>query len=84
MDDFQKRVLEKLDKMDDRLNSVDKTLAEQHVSLKDHIRRTEILEEQVKPIEDNMTMAKGVLKFIGFGATAIGAAVAIAKGLGWL
>lgn len=84
MDDFQKRVLEKLDKMDDRLNSVDKTLAEQHVSLKEHIRRTEILEDEMKPIKDDMTMTKGVLKFVGFGATAIGAAVAIAKALGWL
>lgn len=32
-----------------RLGSIDTTLAKQHESLKDHIRRTEILEKAVSP-----------------------------------
>jgi len=39
----------KTDKIIDRLNSIDRTLAAQHVSLKDHMRRTEILEKAISP-----------------------------------
>lgn len=52
------------DKILDRLNSIDKTLAAQHVSLKDHIRRTEILEKQIEPLKSSLDMIKGVFKFI--------------------
>jgi len=55
----------KLDRIDARLNSIDVTLVAQHVSLKDHIRRTEILENEVKPIQKHVAMVNGALKFIG-------------------
>lgn len=58
-------VFEKLDKLDIRLGSIDSTLAAQHESLKDHIRRTEILESRIVPVEKHVVMTQGALKFIG-------------------
>jgi len=55
----------KLDKIVDRLGSVDVTLAQQHESLKTHIRRTELLEEAVAPIEKHVDMMSGALKLVG-------------------
>lgn len=54
-----------LDKLDSRLDNIDVTLAAQHVSLKDHIRRTELLEDAVKPLQSHMDMVKGAAKLIG-------------------
>lgn len=71
----------KLDKIDDRLGSIDSTLAAQHVSLTEHIRRTQLLEEQVAPLQKRSDMALGVYKFIGLlsiiAAIAEGAVVAL-------
>lgn len=39
--------------------------AEQHIILKEHIRRTELLEEDIKPVKKHVNMVEGVLKFIG-------------------
>ena len=51
MDDRRlERIEKKLDDVADHLASIDTTLALQHASLEHHIRRTDILEEQVKPI----------------------------------
>ena len=65
MSDDLKRLEFKIDKIDQRINNVDVTLAAQHESLKDHIRRTNLLEEQVKPIEKHVNMVNGAIKFIG-------------------
>lgn len=59
------RIADKLDKIDDRLNSIDKTLAAQHVSIEEHIRRTNLLENDLKPVKRHVTMVEGVLKFLG-------------------
>lgn len=59
------------------LNSITTTLAEQHVTLKDHIRRTELLEEQMEPVKKHVNMVNGALKFIGL----LGIAVSIAEAI---
>lgn len=41
----------KLDKLDERLDSIDKTLVIQAEQLKEHMRRTEILENTVEPFK---------------------------------
>ena len=64
-----------LSKIDDRLSKIDSTLAAQHESLRDHIRRTELLEEQVKPIHEHVHELKGVIKFFKF----VGILAAIAE-----
>lgn len=55
---------QKLDKIIDRLGEIDVTLAAQHVTLEDHIRRTEILEKEIVPLTKSMSMLQGAIKVI--------------------
>lgn len=78
------RMLDKIDKLDERLDNIDKTLVRQEANLKEHMRRTEQNEimiqemiEQIKPIETHVAMVNGVLKFIGFLSLLLGVAVAV-------
>lgn len=66
MDDQRlERIENKLDKFGDHLAAIDVTLAAQHVSLETHIKRTELLEQEVKPIQKHVDMVNGALKLIG-------------------
>ena len=58
------RIEVKLDGLSEHLSSIDVTLAAQHVSLRDHIRRTEILETELKPIKAHVDRVSGALKLI--------------------
>lgn len=55
----------KFEKLDERLLSIDKTLERNTVSLEEHMRRTSILEEQIKPISKHVAMVQGVLQAAG-------------------
>jgi len=82
MDDILKRIEGKIDVLDTRLDSVDVTLAKQEVSLSEHIRRTEIIEGRLEPIESYMDKTKGVLVFVAFLASISGLVTLILKVLG--
>lgn len=56
----------KLDKIDDRLGSIDTTLVKQEVNLREHMRRTELLEKELAPIKSSIAEAKGVRNFLSF------------------
>jgi hypothetical protein len=67
-----KRVIEKLDMMDSRMDNIDITLAKQHVSLDEHIRRTELLEiareksdEKISSLESHKDKVIGGLAILG-------------------
>ena len=55
----------KLDKILSEISSIKVTLAGQAVELKEHIRRTALLEDQMKPLNAQMLRAEGALKIIG-------------------
>lgn len=59
----------KLDDLSDHLSAIDVTLGAQHISLKEHIRRTAILEADIRPVKRHIAMVEGVLKFMGALAT---------------
>lgn len=73
------RVLDKLDKLDERLDSVDKTLVKQEASLSEHIRRTELLEDDLKPVKAHVAQVNGAMKFIGLLSLVLGIIAAIAQ-----
>ncbi len=58
MDHRLDRIEDKIDKIGDKIGAIDITLVAQHESLKHHIRRTEILEEIVKPIQPMLSLIK--------------------------
>ena len=71
MDDFQKRLEFKIDRIDERINNVDVTLAshveilkKQSEILEIHVRRSTMLEEAIKPLQKHVSMTEGVIKFI--------------------
>lgn len=61
------RIVGKLDKLDDRLDSVDKTLVKQELNLQEHMRRSDLLEEQMQPLKRHVAIFEAFLKV--FGAT---------------
>lgn len=62
----------KLDDISDHLGSIDVTLGQQHISLKEHIRRTKALEEQMVPVRRHVDMVKGAAALIALLATIAG------------
>lgn len=76
-DDRLIRIENKVDKISERINSVDVTLAAQHESLKDHMRRTELLEQAVEPLKSHLNAVHMAAKLIGVivGIITVGAAV---------
>ena len=70
------RIEEKLDKIDGRIDNIDKHLAVYNSELKFHIKRTDMLEQELKPIKSSLVKAQGALCFIGIMATVVSVAVA--------
>lgn len=50
----------------ERISSINTTLALQHQSLVEHIKRTEILEKAVIPLQTHMNTSSSMLKVLGF------------------
>ena len=59
------RIESKIDKIVERVSEIDKTLERNTASLEDHIRRTEILENDIRPVKRHVYMLEGILKLIG-------------------
>lgn len=54
----------KVNEIQKSIHNIDITLAEQHVSLKEHMRRTKMLEEDMKPVKQHVNMVQGVGAFL--------------------
>lgn len=78
-----KLIMEQLNKMDERLDSIDKTLIENTKDLKYHIKRTDLLEATVAPAVATDLFVRSVVKLImALGAVVtfmIGVYVAVVK-----
>jgi hypothetical protein len=71
------RIEEKLDKVGDRLANIDVTLAGQHVTLYEHIKRTAIIERELLPIKGHVTMLNALVKLAMAASAGVGLAVAV-------
>ncbi len=58
------RLENKIDKIIDKIGSIDTTLSAQHESLKIHIKRTDLLEKKVDAQEAYINKVTGALKLI--------------------
>ncbi len=73
MTDLEKeRLFETLDKISDRINEVEKTLVKQEANLSEHMKRTELAEEnlqllreELKPLEKHVYYIEGAFKLVG-------------------
>lgn len=76
----------KIDSLDTRLDSVDKTLVKQEANLGEHMRRTDLLEQgqvslrqEIEPLKKHKAFIEGALKGIGLIATAVSVAAGLIK-----
>lgn len=58
------RIEDKIDKISDKIHSIDVTLAAQHESLKIHIKRTDLLEKKADKLEMVVSRTDGALKLV--------------------
>lgn len=80
MDDHRlDRIEDKIDKLSEHLGKIDSTLAAQHISLDHHIKRTDLLEEQVAPIKRHVDGVQWTMKLLGWIGGVASAVVAILK-----
>ena len=63
MDDHS-RLENKVDKILEHVGAIDVTLGMQQVSLDEHIRRTALLESEMKPVKKHIHMMQGAIKLI--------------------
>lgn len=77
------RIEEKLDKVVDSISDINVTLAKQSVILDEHVKRTNLLEAKVEPIQRHVTMVNGVVKFIGLIGIFIGIIEGFLKIMGY-
>jgi hypothetical protein len=59
------RIFEKLEQTESHLADIKVTLAKQHMSLADHIRRTALLEEEMKPVVKHVEQVRGAGMLLG-------------------
>ena len=67
----------KVNKLDDKLDSIDVHLAVYNEQLKVHIKRTEMLEEDMQPIKQHVHEVSVMFKFLGFVMAAVGVFAAV-------
>lgn len=67
------RLEQKIDKLVEDVGEVKVTIAAQHVSLVEHMRRTSLLEKHLIPVIRHVAMVQGALKLISI--MAAGAAI---------
>lgn len=69
------RLEEKLDKIVEQIAEINVTMARNTASLDEHIRRTNMLEEKLEPVEKHVIMVNGAAKLLmgllGLAATAV-------------
>ena len=70
------KIENKLEKIDERIDSIDKHLAVYNSQLRFHIKRTDMLEEEIKPLKSSLIKAQGAIMFIGLLATVVSVGVA--------
>jgi chromosome segregation ATPase len=56
---------QKLDKIVENISQINITLGKQSVILDEHVKRTNLLEKKVEPIEKHVHMIQGALKLFG-------------------
>lgn len=58
-------IIEKIDHIDSRLNKIEIIQSAMSQDLKYHIKRTDLLEKELKPIKTKYQQLVGIMKFVG-------------------
>lgn len=89
--DWQIRLEEKIDRISSKIEIINVTLAKQEENIKEHIRRTDIVEanlellrSEFRPVQKQAIKAEGIIKFISVCAVIITIGVGIIEILTYL
>ena len=83
MKDLLQHAIHQLERLDEKLDAVDRTLVKQEENLREHMRRTDILESQhnhledkmhdeLEPIKSHVQQVKGIGKFLAVAIPILG------------
>lgn len=78
MKDELQYIRAKVDRLDERLDSIDKTLTVNTTSLVEHVKRTNLLEQDMRPIKAHVALVNAAAKVLSvlfsilLGAKALG------------
>jgi hypothetical protein len=64
MEDRLERIETKLDKVVDQISEINSTTAKQQVSLDYHIKRTDLLEKKLEPVEAHVNLISSLFKIV--------------------
>lgn len=85
-EEIKAQLFEKLDKMSDDIVDIKVTLGRQESSINYHIKRSDLLEDQVSLLKEDIAKSKGAKDFLvftakigSFLAALVGVAIALAK-----
>lgn len=67
----------RLKRIEAHLGSIDVTLAKQSVILEEHVKRSNMLEDKLEPVERHVAMMQGGVKLTGLMAVILGVVKAI-------
>lgn len=82
MDDVRKSLDEiknNIKEINSSMREIDKTLVKQEAQLAEHIRRTNLLESKIEPVEKHIHMVNGALKLLGILSIVVGIIASIFK-----
>lgn len=71
------RMLDALDRIDGRLDVIEKVQVKQASDIEHHIQRTDLLQDQLEPIYKTYLQGVGIVKLIALAATIFGMIEAI-------
>lgn len=72
MEDKLDRIVDKLASVDSTLSAQQVTLNGQHKSLEEHMHRTELLEQSIKPLQSHVSAVEGALRLLGIIGIVVG------------
>jgi len=69
----------KLEKLDNRLDKIDRHLAVYNEQLNEHMRRTHLLEVELKPVRDHVVGMRAFVKAFAITSTVLGVILSLLK-----
>lgn len=69
----------KIDKILEKIHSIDITMARNTASLEAHMKRTDLLEKKLEPVENHVSLINASFKVFGAVGAVIGIAVTLYK-----
>ena len=70
---------DKLDRIEQTLATMNVTLAVNTEQLKEHMRRTQLLEQKLEPVEKHVARVDGIIKFLGVVGVIVGIVAGVIK-----